>query len=308
MDNQKQTPAKQAKLIGLKNSLWNFLFRYADGLLSPRWFLHHVPDSNEITPYTGRLSLEIVSHCWNYSHLMAYNLSSYVNYPPSDIDITVTVFHSPDDHRTIETLNYFKQFDVPGISWNWQLLPTDQLLRRAIGRNKAALETQANWIWYIDCDLIFHKGCLDSLATALQGRKDPLIFPDSESVTSLLEDENPILKNDSEAALVDIDTSQFQPNPITRAVGAYQITHGDVARACGYCNNISLYQTPEAHWRKTYEDRTYRWLLGTHGVAIEIPAIYRIRHISKGRYHKGTLWSRIRSLVRIAQSKIKQAK
>ena len=308
MDKQKTTLEKQSAFFNLKNSLWNFLFRYADGLLSPRWFLPHVPSNDEITSYSGRLSLEIVSHCWNYSHLMAYNLSSYVNYPPSDVDITVTVFYSLDDNKTVETLNFFKQFDIPGITWNWQPLPTDQLLRRAIGRNKAALETQSNWVWYIDCDLIFHKGCLDSLAHELQGRKDALVFPNSESVTSLLEDENPILKNDSHARLVDIDTSQFQLNPITRAVGAYQITHGDVARACGYCNNISLYQTAESHWRKTYEDRTYRWLLGTQGLAINIPAIYRIRHISKGRYQKGTLWSKIRSLVRITESKIKAAK
>ena len=280
-------------------------FRYISRFFSPRWFLSHVPTGDELTAFTGRLSLEIVSHCWNYSHLMAYNLSAYVNHPPKNIDITVTVFYSPEDTETANMLDYFSGINIPGITWNWQLLPTDQLLRRAIGRNKAAHNTKADWIWYIDCDLIFHEGCLDSLASSLLHRKDALLFPKSENVTSLLEDENPILNSGNKPQLVDIDTKLFQPNAITRAVGAYQITHGDIARACGYCNNISVYQTPEAHWRKTYEDRTYRWLLRTQGIAIEIPAIYRIRHQSKGRYNKGTLWSKIRGFIRLTESKIK---
>ena len=296
---------KTSSYANFKNTLWNLFFRYGSRFVSPRWFLSHVPADDELTAFTGRLSLEIVSHCWNYSHLMAYNLSAYVNHPPKNIDVTVTVFYSPEDAETANMLDYFAGINVPGITWNWQLLPTDQLLRRAIGRNKAALNTKADWIWYIDCDLIFHQGCLDSLASSLLQRKDALLFPKSENVTSLLEDKNPILNNGDKPQLVDIDTKLFQPNAITRAVGAYQITHGDIARACGYCNNISVYQTPEAHWRKTYEDRTYRWLLRTQGIAIEIPAIYRIRHQSKGRYNKGTLWSKIRGFIRLTESKIK---
>lgn len=301
---RKKTPA----FLNFKNSLWNLFFRYASRFTSPQRFLSHVPSGGELSAYTGRLSLEIVSHCWNYSHLMVYNLSAYVNHPPANIDVTVTVFYSPEDTASVDMLNFFGDIKVPGITWNWQSLPTDQLLRRAIGRNNAALKTQADWIWYIDCDLIFHQGCLDSLATSLLQRKDALLFPKSEFITSLLKDENPVLKNNSKPKLVDIDTSLFQPNEITRAVGAYQITHGDIARTCGYCNNISVYQTPEAHWRKTYEDRTYRWLLRTQGVAIDIPAIYRIRHRSKGRYNKGTFWSVIRGFIRLTGSKIKEIK
>ncbi len=302
------TQPRQSFLLNFTNTLWNLFFRFGSRFISPSWFLHYVPSANELSTYKGRLSLEIVSHCWNYSHLMAYNLSMYVNYPPSNVDVTVTVFYSEEDKATVEMLDFFGNIDVPGITWNWQLLPTSHLLRRAIGRNQAALSTKADWIWYIDCDLIFHQGCLDSLAASLLHRKDALLFPKSEFVTSLLEDENPMLNNANKPHLVDIDTTLFQSNEITRAVGAYQITHGDIARACGYCNNISVYQTPEPHWRKTYEDRVYRWLLRTQGVAIEIPAIYRIRHQAKGRYNKGTLWSKIRSFIRLSESKINEAK
>ena len=284
--------------------LHNLFFRFSDRIISPSWFLPQVPSNDELKSYTGRLSIEIVSHCWNYSHLMAYNLSSLVNYPPEKVDVTMTVFYSPEDQGTVNMLEYFSEFKVPGVKWNWRQLPTDQLLRRAIGRNKAALKTQANWIWYIDCDLIFHQGCLDSLASLLKGRTDALLYPRTENITTLMDDEDPILNMGRNPNVIDIDPSIFHIRYIPRAVGAYQITHGDIARACGYCNNIRVYQTPTRHWRKTYEDRTYRWLLRTQGITIDIPNIYRIRHSSKGRYSKGTLWSKIRSYVRATESKL----
>ena len=293
-------------IAGWINTLQNLFFRFADRLVSPRWFLSRVPSQDELTAYTGRLSLELVSHCWNYSHLLAYNLSSYVNHPPRDIDVTVTVFYSPDDLGTADMLNYFSSIDVPGVTWNWQPLPTEELLRRSIGRNRAALKTKADWIWYIDCDLIFNESCLDSLASSLQGRNDVLLFPKSEFITSMLEDENPILRNGSNPDVIKIDTSLFYPNEITRALGAYQITHGDIARTCGYCRNIRVYQTPSFHWRKTYEDRTYRWLLRTQGKGIDIQNIYRIRHIAKGRYNKGTFWSKLRTYIRLTESRLRE--
>lgn len=290
----------------LLNALQNLFFRYADRIIPSKWFLPQLPSGNQINLYTGRLSIEIVSHCWNYSHLLAYHLSSIVNHPPHDIDVTMTVFYAAEDQGTVDMLQYFSDFEVAGVTWNWQEVTKDQLLRRAIGRNKAALETKANWIWYVDCDLIFHQGCLDSLALVLQGRSDALLYPETEQITSLLEDENPILTNGCKPDLVEIDPSQFHTRYIPKAVGAYQITHGDIARACGYCNNIRAYQTPTNHWRKTYEDRTYRWLLGTQGKAIAIPGIYRIRHVAKGRYSQGTLLSKIRRFTRVTESTLSE--
>lgn len=81
-----------------------------------------------------------------------------------------------------------------------------------------------------------------------------------------------------------------------------QISHGDVARACGYCETISVYQKPASRWRKAHEDRAYRWLLGTRGISIGISGVFRIRHLAKGRYGtNGIVWS-IRSRLRQLQS------
>ena len=91
-----------------------------------------------------------------------------------------------------------------------------------------------------------------------------------------------------------------------RATGPLQITHGDVARACGYCRDIPVYQQPTDRWAKAQEDRAFRWLLGTVGQPVPIPSVYRIRHQAKGRYRKRGLHSRLRTRVRQAQLKIRE--
>jgi hypothetical protein len=110
-----------------------------------------------------------------------------------------------------------------------------------------------------------------------------------------------MLQQDAKPRLVDIDAGHFTPHTRERAKGAYQVVHGDVARAIGYCEGIPIYQTPSDHWCKCYEDRAFRWLVGTQGLPIDVEGIYQIRHIHKGRYRKDTAWSKIRSAVRRMQ-------
>ena len=235
------------------------------------------------------LRLEIVSHCWNYARHLTYQLSSLVLHPPTEIQVCMTVFHSKEDLDTVQLLEQIGDREVRGITWNWQPLEKTKLFRRCIGRNLAARATEADWIWFADCDVVFHDGALDETEKVLRGRDDYMVFPESHGVTDLLKEDDPILKA-SEAQdrgealpLLDIDTNRFEPEIRNRAVGAFQIVRGDVARAAGYCGSIDFYQQPVARWQKTYEDRTFRWLLVTQGTPVHIPGIYRIRHSSKGR-------------------------
>lgn len=279
----------------------------AGGWLPARWFQREPPAETDRAARTGKLRIEIVSHCWQYGHLLAYQLSSLVVYPPQLAEVTMTVYHAAEDSRTVALLRNFGTQSVPNVTWNWRSLPRQSLFRRAIGRNEAALATRADWIWFTDCDLVFHDGCLDGLAEVLQGRRDALVYPRTEHCTSLLAADNPLLNvNPASAGLVEIDTSAFTERTRTRATGPLQITHGDVARACGYCNSLAYYQQPSETWCKAYEDRAFRWLLGTRGTPVDVPGVYRIRHVAKGRYTDRTLATRIRSLVRRIESSLKE--
>ncbi|WP_077530199.1 glycosyltransferase family A protein [Vreelandella utahensis] len=270
----------------------------ASGYVPASWFRAPIPEPQSRSTVDGIPTLEVVSHCWQYSNMLAYQLSSFVNYPPTRLKLIVTVFYCAEDEGTSALLNFIEKHDVENVTWNWQALPKEQLFRRGIGRNRAAKSTQADWVWFTDCDIIFHQNCMDSLADELQGRRDVLLFPREERTTPMLARDDVMLKAGSKPQLVDIEAANFTRFSRDRAKGAFQIVHGDVARAIGYCGGISIYQTPAEHWCKCYEDRAFRWLVGTQGTPINVDGVYQVRHIHKGRYKQNSIWSRIRSKIR----------
>lgn len=273
----------------------------ASGLLPASWFRPALPGTETRRVSGDFPSLEIVSHCWQYARTLVYQLSSFVNHPPTRLKLTVTVFYAESDTATVALLDFIAQHDVPNVTWNWCPLPEGELFRRGIGRNRAALATIADWVWMTDCDIVFHANCLDSLAEQLNGRNDLLVYPRQERTTPMLPDSSAMLQKSETLHLVDIDTSEFERHERDRAKGAFQIIHGDVARTIGYCNGIRTYQTPADHWCKCYEDRAFRWLMGTQGTPLDIDGVYQIRHIAKGRYRKDAIAARVRSRIRRMQ-------
>lgn len=286
-----------------------FLRLAAGGLIPAKWYLPNIPPVEARAAKSGNLDIEIVSHCWNYAHLLNHQLSSLVTFPPTKGSITMTVFYCPEDKNTSELLAFFSKVEVPNITWNWCELPRIALFRRTIGRNKAALETKADWVWFTDCDLMFREGCLDGLIDRLQNRQDALVYPKIERCTSLLTEEDPMLSFDTKNIEVqDIDTTQFTEIERTRATGPLQITHGDIARQCGYCKVLDYYLQPSNTWCKAYEDRAFRWLLRTQGTPLDIPNVYRIRHVVKGRYTGSSVNTSFRSRVRRITTWLKEPK
>jgi len=300
--------------VARAQTMWNLIklafFRFAAGGWIPAgWFEPDLPPKNTRAARIGHLKLEVVSHCWNYSHFLVYQLSSLVLFPPKELDVTMTVFYSPEDKKTEELLAFFGDQVAPGITWNWQPIPKQELFRRGIGRNRAALATAADWVWFTDCDLMFRDGCLDALAKVLQGRQDALLFPEQEHTTDLLAEDNPMLQAGTKGPQVlDIDTGSFTTRIIAKATGPLQIAHGDVCRVVGYCRNIGLYQQPVESFAKCHEDRAFRWLLQSQGVPIQIPGVYRIRHVAKGRYSGNEARSKLRTWLRVWQSRWRDRK
>ena len=277
------------------------------GLVPSRWYLKP-PKPEELTARSGVIDIEIVSHCWQYAHLLAYQLSSLVNFPPTGARVRMTVFYAPEDTRTRAMLDFFGGIAVPGVTWNWQALPSPELFRRAIGRNRIARSTTADWVWFTDCDIVFHRGCIDTLASQLQGRQDLLCYPKFERITPMLTEDDPVLAAERDRPrVVDIDTGQFTlaENP-PKAKGAYHIVHGDAARQCGYCEQVGLYQRPVSSWAKTYEDSAFRWLLGTDGMGLDVPGVHRIRHVHKGRYGDSKTAALVRGGIRRAKEDLQR--
>ena len=253
--------------------------------LPAHWWYPSLPPAPARAAREGPLSIEIVSHCWRYSRLLAYQLTSLIDHPITDARVRMTVFHGKEDTQTVNLLAFIKEHSVKNLEWNWRVLPKEQLFRRAIGRNLAALESHADWLWFTDCDLTFQANCLNSLNSALQGRRDALVFPRTESKTDAYAAHDAEQPNTLETPeLLRVSPAEFIAHQVTRATGPLQITHGDVARSVGYCNAVPYYQQPQTRWQKADEDRMFRWLLGTPGIAVDVDGVCRVQHIQKGRY------------------------
>lgn len=283
-----------------------FLFRFAaKGIVPYRWFNKNLPAKNALSKCSLPLKLEIVSHCWNYSDFLTYQLSSLITYPFEGLSVTHTVFYCHEDLATTELLAFFEAQQTDNVTWNFINLPKEQLFRRAIGRNMAAKQSSADWVWFTDCDVVFHEGALTALAKALAGRQDVLVYPQTLRVTELLSKDDDMLAQVKQAPGVrEVDTQKFSERNFTRATGPIQIVHGDVARACGYCDDVEVYQKTMPRWAKCYDDRCFRWLINSKGVPIDVPNVLFIRHAEKGRYQQGSQISFIRKSIRRAKSSL----
>jgi len=232
----------------------------------------------------SKMRLEIVTHCWNYSRLLTYQLSSLVLYPPSQLSVRMTVFHNGEDVRTGEVLRFFGGVEVSNVEWRWWHVEKGCLFRRAIGRNMAALDSHADWVWFTDCDQVFHKSCLDSLPEQLAHQTAPLVFPKYVGCSEHLDLESPLIRASSgPPRVIDINPAEFTLKLQDRAIGALQIARGETVRTTGYCKDIPRFMRPASRFHRTREDVAFRRFMGTPGEPIDLPGLYRIEHRPKGR-------------------------
>ena len=236
--------------------------------------------------------VEIISHCWQYSRVLNYQLSSLVLNPPKRVKVSLAVVFTPDDKPTSECLARFVSSSWPvdtlmDVQRFMSRVPKASLLNRSIYRNHLAKTTAADVVWFADCDYVFGEGCLDALADVPLDPADPdyspLYFP---RVTLFSKDHatgDEYARRVEEFGLYDIDPADFIEHRPRRAIGGIQIVPGDVARAKGYCPDNPKWQTPTDGDKMLFgSDVPFRRSLGTGGKAVEIPNCYRIRQTTEG--------------------------
>ena len=95
-------------------------YRLVFGRILPQsLFRDKIPAEADRKAVKGKFDLEIVSHCWGYANMLTYQLSSFVNYPPTKLNLTVTVFYAEEDTKTKATLDFFSQITMPNITWKF---------------------------------------------------------------------------------------------------------------------------------------------------------------------------------------------
>lgn len=236
------------------------------------------------------LQIEVVTHCYQYATLLRHQLSSLVlRPPPPGVHVTATVFHTLEDGPTTQALEWFGNLTAPQVSWNWQPLPTAELCRRSIGRNRAALASRARWVWFCDADYWFTSECWEAFLQ-LNSITTPLIFPRWVQGHRAHElGDQCIEKARRMEGLVCVDASEFERERMNRAIGGIQIVSGEHCREHGYLKDSRRAQQPRGEWKRAVEDVWFRTSIGADSQAVEIPGVYRIRHSQAGRFVPGLI-------------------
>lgn len=82
-------------------------YRLVFGRIIPAFLLRDkIPPEAQRKAVKGDFTLEIVSHCWGYANMLTYQLSSFVNYPPTKLKLIVTVFYALEDTKTKSALDF----------------------------------------------------------------------------------------------------------------------------------------------------------------------------------------------------------
>jgi hypothetical protein len=232
------------------------------------------------------MRVEIVTHCYHYPRLLRYQLSSLVLWPPVGVEVTMTVCFTPEDEATAAVLEEFTARKVARVRWNWRPMAARELCRRSIGRNRAALATEADWVWFADADYWFAAECWPAFG-GIEGRREPLVFPREvwRHRSHALGDA--YLERAAQATgLVWAEPGEFEPVRMRCAIGGIQIARGEVCRERGYLRESRRFQRPprRAVFQQCREDVAFRRALGTRGVAVDLPGVFRIRHSTAGRH------------------------
>jgi len=242
------------------------------------------------------MSIRIITHCWardlpQYAQFLRYHVSSLVLYPP-DFQVGVTVCYCKDDINTVKALrDLICHMSIAELNLRGVALQKDELGRRSIGRNKAALLSTEDLIWFADVDYVFRQGCLQSLYQQWLQLKDTgisMLYPNGVKIHKDHETGDKAVQwaANCKERWIDIDPADFIPWKYRKAIGGAQIVSGEFARQHGYLKDNEMWQTPRTDgvmFGHTRDDIAYRTYCKEYGkiVPIELPELYRLRHTRK---------------------------
>jgi len=234
--------------------------------------------------------IEIVSHCFaeelpQYAACLHYQICSLVLQKPTKVQVCLTVCFCASDERTLKVIrNGNKLFSkYKGLQLAVKILPRNEIGRRSIGRNKVAMGSIGDIIWFADVDQVFRDGILDRLGTMEWPGENAMVFPKEIMI------HQDHATGDERTSAVDLDhlefeaikSKEFVPKKYNRAIGGVQIVRGDFAREHGYLNHDGKWQQPtDKPFGDFRDDIAYRNFCSDHGgvIPIDLPGLCRLRH------------------------------
>ena len=231
------------------------------------------------------MKITVISHCWagrfpHYGYALAYQLSSFLLHKPRTCEVVPTVCYNPDDTLTVTCLKFFQE---QGLGMRLIPLSMPALGRRCIGRNLAALETDADLVWFTDADWVFGEGCLDALAGWGWPTACSIAYP-PYSLVSVDHATGDIATGRMADGfkVADIVPDEFVTKHYNRAIGPTQIVRGEYARQYGYLNDHPMARERDDgnYFGDFRDDIVFRNSCQARGkqMRVLLPNLSRLRH------------------------------
>ncbi len=228
------------------------------------------------------MSIEIITHCYakKYPHfadcLQAQLASIRYNCPKCGVKVTVCCVE--EDRKTIDIVHEEDEWISP-----FYLPTVKDLGRRAIGRNRAALFSTADIVWFADVDHLFINGVLDRLHELQWPENTTMIYPQEIMISKDHETGNQQLAKIGRGWELFFDQNDFVQKHYYKAIGGVQVVRGGFVRKYGYLNNTKwmtcFNKTPFGDFR---DDMAFRQFCLKHGEiqGIDLPGVFRLRHLT----------------------------
>jgi hypothetical protein len=244
-------------------------------------------------------SLEICVHCYNppgmvqYAEQLKFLLGALAHHPPERVRVDVTIVCSANDLPTLSVAGEGMKIKSDNVRVTPICLSEPRLFRRAIGRNLVARATEADAVWFTDCDYFPGPGFLDEFMPAML---EGLIIPaelNMPAVYRICKDHPTgdfIVSQHRDICLPclheDILNQLFVDKEQRIAIGGMQFVTGDFARARGYCDGTKWVREVDTSpgFRSCKCDKAFRSLNGLKARRVEtLTRLYRLRHSVDGR-------------------------
>jgi hypothetical protein len=232
------------------------------------------------------MTIEIVIHCYSYQHRLNWMLCSILQQKGKIPNIIVSVSYLADNGNptTEKVLDFFED---KGLNIIRLPLEKGQESNRAIPRNIRTEKTEADWILFADCDLVYDPLFFEDLKTKLESDKyrnvEVVMGADRHSldipfcIKYFEEDKREypcIIDNISEIA------KNWPKRKISGkhvAAGYFQLASVKVIR-----NKKLVYSGRRRDvWRATRSDREFRIIMGGR-VPIDVLPMYHLNHDRNG--------------------------
>ena len=126
-----------------------------------------IPKPSEPIDSSVKLAIELCIHCYNYQHRLCWMLSSLLQQEGDIPNLTINISYAPNNgNPTTERVCAF--FKKKGLNIIETVVTEKEVSNRAIARNRQVAQTKADWILFVDSDLVYDPLFFDDLQKQLR--------------------------------------------------------------------------------------------------------------------------------------------